>query len=215
MPRVRLVPRAAACVLLALCLSSARAAELDVAVTEKGGATVEDAVVWLESRDVPMPRRAAQTEIRQLDKRFIPLVTVVQTGTLIDFPNEDTVKHHVYSFSPAKSFEIQLYAGRPVAPLVFDKPGVVALGCNIHDWMQAFVRVVDSPWFAKTDARGRLKLTRLPAGSYTLHLWHPFQRADVPSRELTLRDGPPRVLALGIDLDPNLRKQRPQVEDGY
>jgi hypothetical protein len=214
MPSLRLLA-CAAWALLAACPPSARAAELDISVTEPGGAAVEEAVVWLEPRDVPMPRHAAQTEIRQFDKRFIPLVTVVQTGTLIDFPNEDTVKHHVYSFSPAKSFEIQLYAGRPVAPLVFDKPGVVALGCNIHDWMQAFVRVVDSRWFGKTDARGRVKLARLPAGRYTLHLWHPFQRADVPAQELALRDGPSRTLALGIDLDPNLHKQRPQVEDGY
>lgn len=108
----------------------------------------------------------------QEHKTFLPDQLVITPGTAVNFPNRDTVRHHVYSFSPAKVFEIKLYIGTPAAPVVFDQPGVVVLGCNIHDDMVGWVVVVDTPWHAETDASGRATLQAVPSGSYRLRVWH-------------------------------------------
>ena len=105
-------------------------------------------------------------------RKFIPLVSVIQVGTSVSIPNNDTVRHHVYSFSPAKVFDIKLYSGQPANPIVFDKPGTVILGCNIHDQMLAYIQVVPTPWFAKTDASGTAVIESIPAGKYQLKAWH-------------------------------------------
>jgi hypothetical protein len=98
-------------------------------------------------------------------------VLVIQTGTSVNFPNFDTVRHHVYSFSPIKVFETKLYSGTPSEPTIFDKPGIAALGCNIHDRMSAHIVVVDTALFAKTDASGMARFADLPAGEHQLKAW--------------------------------------------
>ena len=98
---------------------------------------------------------------------------MLPTGTSISFPNLDAVRHHVYSFSPAKPFELKLYIGTPAAPVVFDKPGVVVMGCNIHDPMVAYVVVSDTPWVGVSDAAGQVRIDGAPAGEYELEYWHP------------------------------------------
>ncbi len=108
----------------------------------------------------------------QKGREFVPHVLAVQTGTAVFFPNSDDIKHHVYSFSPAKRFEIKLYSGTPAKPILFDRPGVVVLGCNIHDWMLGFVFVTDSDYVTQTDSEGHWTLD-LPPGEYRLSLWHP------------------------------------------
>ena len=90
----------------------------------------------------------------------------------MSFPNRDVVRHHVYSFSPAKRFEIKLYVGTPAQPVVFDQPGIAVLGCNIHDQMAAWVVIVDTPWYGRTDEQGRWS-GAVPAGRYRLRAWHP------------------------------------------
>jgi hypothetical protein len=107
-------------------------------------------------------------------------VSVVQAGTMVNFPNRDDVRHHVYSFSPAKRFEIKLYAGTPVDPVPFDKTGEVVLGCNIHDHMIAYVYVVESPWFGKTDKDGVAKIEGLPAGEFEIGAWY-YAQDKVPA----------------------------------
>jgi len=99
-------------------------------------------------------------------------VNVVQTGTSVSFPNSDNIRHSVYSFSAPKIFTLKLYAGRSAEPVVFDKPGLIVLGCNIHDIMIAWLLVVDTPYFAHTDAGGMAILAKLPPGDYTLRTWH-------------------------------------------
>lgn len=155
------------------------AANLTVQVTDKAGATIENAVVYAESVNksnvvatAPAITGAMSANIEQKNKRFIPLVTVVQTGSNISFPNRDTVRHHVYSFSPVKTFELKLYSGVPTNPILFDKAGTAVLGCNIHDQMVAFVQIVDTPYFAKTDNKGKATITGLPNGQYVLKAWH-------------------------------------------
>jgi plastocyanin len=148
------------------------------------------------------PRARGVAAVEQINRRFVPLVSVVQVGTPVQFPNRDEVRHHVYSFSPAKSFEIKLYAGTPVAPIAFDKPGEVVLGCNIHDQMIAYVYVVDTPWFGKTGKDGRVRLEGLPAGEYELNARSPAQATAVEVQPLQLKADDAATAAFSIPTRP-------------
>lgn len=159
------------CFVLSAFTTQVYASELTVDVLDAAGAPIENAVVYAEPENkVDMPEVPAMIE--QRGKQFNPLVSVVQTGTDVSFPNFDSVRHHVYSFSPAKTFELKLYAGVPASPVKFDKAGTVVLGCNIHDYMVAFIQVVDTPYFAKTNKTGKAIIRDLPNGNYTLKAWH-------------------------------------------
>lgn len=163
---------------IAFCLSpvAVLAGEVHALVRDKAGKGVADAVVVASPANKVGKKAGAATTtavVDQVNKEFVPYVLPVQVGTAVSFPNKDDIRHHVYSFSPPKTFELPLYAGNPAAPVVFDKPGVVALGCNIHDWMISYIYVVESPYFAKSGADGKASLTDLPAGDYTLRIWHP------------------------------------------
>lgn len=173
--------------LLLMGMSGATAGNLEVEITTPEGRPVEDFAVVLETA-APQAARKAKATIAQQDREFTPYLSIVQTGTAVEFPNLDPFKHHVYSFSQPKMFEIKLYAGKPAKPVVFDKPGVAALGCNVHDWMEAYVLVVDTPYFAKTGADGRARILGVPAGAYRLKLWHPRETAELPARELNIGD---------------------------
>ena len=176
--------------LCALLLMAARtnAGTLQVAIVDQKGKPVEDAVVTATSA-VPLPEHGALPEgvVDQIDKTFVPYVTVVRAGTEVRFPNSDNIRHHVYSFSPAKRFELPLYAGRHAAPVQFDKAGTVVMGCNIHDWMIGYVYVADTPYFAKTPADGSAQLRDLPAGQYAVRVWHPEMDGAEQATERTLR----------------------------
>lgn len=123
----------------------------------------------------------------QQGKAFVPDVLVVTRGTSVHFPNRDTVRHHVYSFSPIKKFELKLYAGTPANPVVFDKSGVAVLGCNIHDHMVGWVLVVDTPYFATTPTMGGVKLDNVPPGNYTLRTWHARLTVGTEAQGMPLR----------------------------
>lgn len=182
---------AALCALLWL-TGAASAASLRVQVLDSAGKPLEGAVVSLVS---DAARRAVrplpEQEISQENKQFVPAVRVVTVGTLVRFPNRDSVRHHVYSFSPAKKFEIKLYAGTPAAPVRFDQPGVAVLGCNIHDQMVGWVVVLDTPYFAQTDAQGQALLEGMPAGAHQLRAWHARLPVDVtpPQQAIALTEG--------------------------
>lgn len=175
------------------------AATVSVNITDAKGRPVDDAVAALiPIRGPQRARPGAGAQIEQKDKQFVPSVTVVQTGTAVQFPNRDTVRHHVYSFSPAKNFEIKLYVGTPAEPVIFDKPGVVVLGCNIHDHMVAWINVVDTPWFAKT-VQGGAQIAAVPPGDYELQVWHPRAPTNRPPmrQRVTVAAGGP---ALSVQL---------------
>ena len=158
---------------LAAPLAMAHAAALNINVTGTDGKPLLDAVALLEPASGKAPvKPMADVEISQAKRQFDPRVTLITVGTKATFPNFDTVRHHVYSFSPIKTFELKLYAGVPGIPVVFDKPGVAVLGCNIHDTMTAWVVVADTPWFARSAANGRARIEGVPAGNYRLRLWH-------------------------------------------
>ncbi len=195
--------RSASLLFAFLCVAApdAWAATIEVTVTDARGAPVEDAVVWAVPKG-PAPVRKRDAAVEQRDKAFIPFVSVVQTGTPVSFPNRDPIRHHVYSFSPAKTFEIKLYAGTPVAPIVFDKPGEVVLGCNIHDHMLAYVIVVDTPWFAKTGKDGIARIEAVAAGDYDLNFWHFAQSATIPPQALKVRGDETLPASFSVPLKP-------------
>jgi plastocyanin len=166
---------------------AAAAGALELRVLDGSGAPLPDAVVFLESpaaRAAVKPRPLA--EIAQVARNFDPMVTVVPLGTPVTFPNRDTVRHHVYSFSPVKKFEIKLYVGTPTEPVVFDQPGIAVLGCNIHDQMAAWVVIVPTPWYGKTGVDGVLRLPSVPAGSYRLRSWHASLPVGAPAADQAL-----------------------------
>jgi plastocyanin len=202
--------RQAASLGLLLAMSGqAGAATVEARLLGPRGQAVADAAVVLEPLVATHAKTHATATIEQRGKEFLPYVTVVQAGTAIEFPNNDTTRHHVYSFSPPKKFEIKLYAGKPGQPVTFDKPGEVAIGCNIHDWMEAYVLVVDSPYFAKTSADGRAVIANVPAGRYRLQLWHPLQKAPQAPREIEVGAS---AAALKLVLDVNQRERKPRIE---
>jgi plastocyanin len=151
----------------------ALAANVQVSVLDSSGKPITDAVVFLESKDAKAAvKPAREAAIAQVGKEFTPRVTVVPVGTAVDFPNRDKVRHHVYSFSAAKNFELKLYAGTPSAPVVFDRAGVAVLGCNIHDNMIAWVVAVETPYYGRSAADGQVQLSGVPEGNYRLRVWH-------------------------------------------
>jgi len=164
-------------ILIAGSMFSAAAQTLNGIVKDIKGKPVADAVVYAiyVTGQENAANSSTQTTIDQIDKEFVNYVTGVQVGTAIFFPNNDNIRHHVYSFSPAKTFEIPLYpqGAGPSIPIIFDKPGAVVLGCNIHDWMKAYVYVVATPYFAVTDKHGTISIANLPSGEYDIQVWHP------------------------------------------
>jgi plastocyanin len=166
--------------LLCAISTPAMATSVAIKVQDANGQPLRDAVVSIQSAS-PRPGSAAkpsgQVQVSQKDIQFDPHVVVVQKGTTVSFPNRDRVRHQVYSFSKPKRFELKLYGREESRTVQFDVPGTVALGCNIHDQMRAFIRVVDTPWAGKTDAKGQVSLDGLPAGAATITVWHPLARA--------------------------------------
>lgn len=182
--------RAAAGVIALAASLVSQAGTLTVEVFDRDGAPVADVAVYAVPDDgFPAvgadPPRAVMD---QVDLEFVPHILVVRSDTVVEFPNSDDVNHHVYSFSPAKSFELPLYKGSVYPPLTFDEAGVVTLGCNIHDNMLGYVLVVGTPWFAKTDAAGAATLKSLPRGRYRVRIWTPrIDKALLPaSQEIAL-----------------------------
>jgi plastocyanin len=164
--------------LMACCLLPASLLADDLTVRVQladGAAPVAGAVVYLNDGSKPSP---VQSEVFQKDRMFHPHVLILPAGSSVEFPNQDNTQHHVYSFSPAKTFNLELYADKPEAPVVFDQPGIVELGCNIHDHMQAFIVVADSRAIGQTNEQGEVTIAldfddTLVPGSLSLNIWHP------------------------------------------
>lgn len=165
------------------------ASPVTVAFRGAGGAPVANVVAVFDAVDGRSAPAAGSAVIDQVNRQFTPRVSVVRTGTAISFPNSDRIRHQVYSFSPAKTFNLKLYAGSTQPPVLFDRPGLVVLGCNIHDTMIAFVAVVDTPWFGKSASDGNLRLD-LPPGRYRLRVWHPDLATPTPPQVVTIGAAP-------------------------
>lgn len=203
---------------LALCCMPLAAQTLEVQLRDDQGRALVDAVLWIEPGvQAPAP---AGAHVDQRKRQFVPYILAVQTGTTVSFPNADPINHHVYSFSPAKRFELRLQKSSDnPQEVLFDKPGLVTLGCNIHDWMLGFVLVLDSPWFAQTDAAGVARIDYSPAAGQRLHVWHP-RIADAPAQRVRELEGNTALtwqLVAPLKRDPRPKEPagRPQGKGGY
>ena len=180
----------------------------EIAFLTAKGEVVPDAVVSLIPLSGPAPAVAPGTsvEIEQAGQEFQPYVTVVQAGTPVIFPNRDSVPHHVYSLSKAKKFELPLYNPGKAESFVFDAPGIVTLGCNIHDWMVAYLIVVPTPYFAKTGVDGSTKVSA-PDGRYRLELLHPRLATPI-TQEIALAGSAAIQREFTVSLKPDRRIRR-------
>ncbi|WP_262696328.1 cupredoxin domain-containing protein [Kordiimonas aquimaris] len=173
--------------------SAAVAGNLIVSVSNKKGESLENAVVMLTPQfTLSTPVVAADSpEMRQEGALFSPFVLPVKVGTKVSFPNFDEFRHHVYSFSKTKRFELRLYGKDETNFITFEKPGIVALGCNIHDNMLSYIYVTEAPIMKKTDANGTATLTDLEPGQYKMEIWHPgVKRKGMPTPKIiTIADG--------------------------
>jgi plastocyanin len=208
----------ATCVTLVSYLSSmsAGAADISVRVTDRDGHGVDQVVVTVTPLTASTSLAPKPAVMDQRNLAFVPRVLVVGVGASVEFPNSDSVSHQVYSFSAAKRFQLPLYKGEVHPPVVFDRPGLVVLGCNIHDSMVGYIYVTDAPYFGTTETDGALELKDMPAGDYRIVLWSPFI-ADPPAsltRSMHLDAAAPAVAR--IQLSSALRAQpepRPHRRD--
>jgi plastocyanin len=161
---------------LAICAAVPRAGTsvaFDVkGTTDANGRTLTNAVVWIDA-PATRPLAAKPVVLDQRNVQFVPQVLVVQVGTKVSFPNNDRVFHNVFSFHESKRFDLGLYPVGIVKEVPFDKPGLSRIYCNIHPQMAAYVMVVDTPYFAVSDASGRFTIASVPAGTYPYHAWYP------------------------------------------
>ncbi len=167
------------------------AAEITVSVLDRKDQPVDHVAVYAQREDgVSEPAHSpVQAVMDQHDGHFSPHILVVETGTDIDFPNTDTVSHHVYSFSDAHPFELTLYKGEAHPTERFDSPGLVVLGCNIHDTMLGYILVVDTPHFALTGPDGVVTIRDLPPGKYSIRVWTPRARPNELPEPVALEVG--------------------------
>ncbi len=170
--------------LLALCATTATAAPFHMQFVGVDGKPIGGTVVTLRSTDSSRAlARPVSAVMDQVERQFVPHVLVIPVGSKVVFPNSDTVSHQVYSFSPAKKFQLPLYSGKPYPPVQFDRAGIVTLGCNIHDQMRAYVYVVEAQYYARADHQGRWSVPDVQPGQYTLTIWHPLSRTQRPVLE--------------------------------
>ena len=187
----------------------AAAAQIQARLTDQKGEPVADAVIVAAPRSGQRATvRPAPAIVDQIDKTFVPHVLPVVEGTPILFPNKDDIRHHLYSFSEAKAFELPLYEGTPAAPIVFDRAGVVVLGCNIHDFMRGYVFVSASPYFAASGEDGKAQVADLPAGSFEVTVWHAREKRTTPGRRVEVAAGDVLALDFQLDLKPAIKIRR-------
>ena len=146
------------------------------------------AVVYLEG-EFPKPRPGKTEQMAQKDMTFVPMLLPLQVGTSVEFPNQDDTYHNIFSYSPAKRFDLGRYRQdeRPVPSVLFDTPGLVVLRCDIHEHMRGLILVLATPHFVLTDPEGRFRLTGLPPGRYTLKVW--LDSRTTLERPVELQDG--------------------------
>ena len=166
----------------------AQAATQPIQVLNLDGKPVPLAVVSVMVKGATVNGAVVVADMGQRERRFAPTVVAIPVGGSVNFPNFDTVRHHVYSFSNTRKFEIKLYTGTPTAPVVFDKAGTATLGCNIHDTMVGYVHVVDTPYYGVTDTNGKVSID-LPDGEHKARIWTPAMGESVLPTEAMLKTG--------------------------
>ncbi|MDO6638256.1 methylamine utilization protein [Pseudoalteromonas carrageenovora] len=162
----------------------ASSANINLVLEDQHGQKLSGAVVEIINASThSAPKTLPLAVMDQVHKQFLPELLVVQQGQQVNFPNSDNIRHHVYSFSQAKPFQLRLYSGQPKEPITFDQQGVVVLGCNIHDSMVGYIYVASSESVYKSDQKGLISLTfdTLPA---QVSVWHPLQTAPLENKKI-------------------------------
>jgi plastocyanin len=199
-------------ILLALPLAHVQAATQSISgrVTGSDGTAISGAVVFVQTPAPATARPGTMAVVDQVNKTFVPGVLPIVVGTTVRFPNHDQIRHHVYSFSATKTFELPLYKGEDAPPVLFDKVGVVKIGCNIHDWMSGIILVLPSPHFAVTGADGRFVLDDMPNGTYTLAAWHALSK-NKPEETAQIIHVPGAINAVDFTLALSSARARPAM----
>ncbi len=208
--------------LIVLCAGNAFAMNISATVQDDAGNPVKDAVLYatILDKETPLPQKPLEAVMDQQDREFVPYVLPIQTGTTVYFPNHDDLRHQVYSISPAKKFQLPLYKRMPPAPVLFDRPGAVVLGCNIHDWMIAYIYVMETPFFAKTGGEGKAEIRNLPPRTYEVRVWHPLMQGAPESTGQHIAAAPREgadgdvELSFRITLKPEWRPPRAPASEG-
>lgn len=188
------------------------AGEIQASIKDQNGQPIEDAVVLVTPLDIKniSLHKQPRNEMDQIDKEYVPHVLVVTAGSKVFFPNKDNIRHHVYSFSPAKVFELPLYSGTTAPPVLFDKTGQVTLGCNIHDWMLGYIYVAETPFFGKSTKEGKILIADIPAGEYLVRVWHPDikETEESTTRKVTLNTNQAEKIEWQLTLKPQFKIPR-------
>ena len=205
--------------LMAVVMPAAMAAPLQLSFVGVDGKGIGGTVVTVRSTDASRPVvRPVAAVVDQIDTQFVPKVLVIPVGSQVVFPNSDSVSHQVYSFSPVKKFQLPLYRGKPYPPVLFDREGVVTLGCNIHDQMRAYVYIVDAQYFGRTDVRGAWSAADVQPGEYRIEIWHPLSRVQKPVLEQLVTvpaQGMKLTLRAAMPLKLRSESQQPSNWDVY
>ena len=195
--------------------AQAQVAALEVRVAKRDGQPLTGAVVTVERESAALgPAPPVKAIMDQVNLAFAPDVLVIPVHSTVQFPNSDAVSHQVYSFSSARQFQLPLYRGKPYPPVQFDQPGVVTLGCNIHDNMLGYIVVTAAPYFGRSDARGEFSVPDLPAGRYRVRVWHPLLNEAGPERVVEIHEARATVeFRLARSLRPAPLTDRPHSWD--
>ena len=193
------------------CIAKSLAADLQITIKDQNNEPVTNVVVKLVAMNHKVKLVPDEQIIDQIDKEYVPQVVVVIKGGNVSFPNKDNIKHHVYSFSQAKQFELPLYEGTPANPVSFEKEGVVVLGCNIHDWMRGYIYVSDSPYVLIGDEQGQVKFSNLPQDSYLVSIWHPQIKSSFETVKISLTQEQSIKEGYQIELKPLVKIRRPKA----
>lgn len=202
---------------LIFCSMTALAHQLKVQVLTNKGKPMNNVVVYaLSEKASTMTPSLTVSIMDQKNQQFVPHILPIQTGTQVEFPNSDSIKHHVYSFSEANTFELKLYKGQAPKPIDFPKHGVIEMGCNVHDWMLGYIFAVDTPYFKKTSPSGETVLD-LPEDEYSIKFWHPRIRDNdlTQVKVVTLSANRELVFEIKEDLYPDLSGYEDTDENNY
>jgi len=196
--------------ILIFSVTSTMGIEFGIVVIDKKGRSTKGTIVELVGK---YKSKAKIIEIKQEDKEFNALVSIVPLGSTISFFNNDSVKHHVYSVSKGNKFDIPLYSGNRPKKITFTKPGVVKIGCNIHDWMLTFAYISQSKYIALVDENGKVSFSDIPKGKYKLHVWNPKFKNNkkVMIQSITINKN--GVKKVKVSLLKKIRKPRRDILD--
>lgn len=200
-------------ILGAFSATSLHAAELTVMATDMQGAPVARAVVTLSSSALNAQPHSGKDEIDQVDTQFVPHILVVPVNTSVSFPNSDNTRHQVYSFSAVKRFSTNLFSGREAEPVQFEQPGLVPIGCNIHDRMHAYIYVTSAPRYVLSDEQGIARFSDLPTGDYRVEALHPWQVQEGSAQQALAISATDTRLEVSLNLGrigPDPRAERAQ-----